>query len=161
AIGQSLALEFHEVQAILLLARIQHARGETAAARLRLDALLARRPATLPDDGWPLSREMLTLEGRLALADGDLAASQRWTTGGERSDGPLFPFATEQETLLLARWHLAQGRSEAALQVLQNLERTSQEMGRRRSAFEAQALLALVYAAHGQQGQARDRKSVV
>jgi LuxR family transcriptional regulator, maltose regulon positive regulatory protein len=62
AIGQTLALEFHEVQAILLLARIQHARGETAAARLRLDALLARRPITLPDDAWPLSREMLTLQ---------------------------------------------------------------------------------------------------
>jgi len=155
AIGQSLALEFHEVQAILLLARIQHARGETARARLRLDALLARRPATLPDDVWPLSREIRTLQARLALADGDLAAVQRWITGLDRSDGPLFPFATEQETLLLARWHLAQGRSEAALQVLQNLERTSQEMGRRRSAFEAQALLALVYAAHGQPEQAR------
>ena len=155
AIGQSLALEFHEVQAILLLARIQHARGETARARLRLDALLARRPATLPDDVWPLSREIRTVQARLALADGDLAAVQRWITGLDRSDGSLFPFATEQETLLLARWHLAQGRSEAALQVLQNLERTSQEMGRRRSAFEAQALLALVYAAHGQPEQAR------
>jgi len=155
AIGQSLALEFHEVQAILLLARIQHARGETAAARLRLEALLARRPATLPDDVWPLSREMLTLQARLALADGDLAAVQRWTTGVERSDGPLFPFATEQETLLLARWHLAQGRREAALQLLQDLERVAQETGRRRSAFEAQALLALVYAAHKQPGQTR------
>jgi LuxR family maltose regulon positive regulatory protein len=155
AIGQSLALEFHEVQAILLLARIQHARGETAKARLRLEALLARRPATLPDDVWPLSREMLTLQARLALADGDLAAVQRWTTGVERSDGPLFPFATEQETLLLARWHLAQGRREAALQLLQDLERVAQETGRRRSAFEAQALLALVYAAHKQPGQTR------
>ena len=155
AIGQSLALEFHEVQAILLLARIQHARGETAAARLRLDALLARRLAMLPDDVWPLSREMLTLQARLALADGDLAAVQRWTTGVERSGGPLFPFATEQETLLLARWHLAQGRREAALQLLHDLERVAQETGRRRSAFEAQALLALVYAAHGQPGQAR------
>ncbi len=155
AIGQSLALEFHEVQAILLLARIQHARGETAAARLRLEALLATRPATLPDDVWPLSREMLTLQARLALADGDLAAVQRWTTGLERSDGPLFPFATEQETLLLARWHLAQGRREAALQLLQDLERVAQETGRRRSAFEAQALLALVYAAHKQPGQTR------
>src|SRR6266702_3667952 len=155
AIGQSLALEFHEVQAILLLARIQHARGETARARLRLDALLARRPATLPDDVWPLSREIRTVQARLALADGDLAAVQRWITGLARSDGSLFPFATEQQTLLLARWHLAQGRSEAALQVLQNLERTSQEMGRRRSGFEAQALLALVYAAHGQPEQAR------
>jgi len=155
AIGQSLALEFHEVQAILLLARIQHARGETAAARLRLEALLARRPATLPDKTWPLSREIRTLQARLALADGDLAAVQRWTTGVERSDGPLFPFASEQETLLLARWHLAQGRSETALQLLQDLERVAQETGRRRSAFEAQALLAIVYAAHGQQEQAR------
>src|SRR5216683_1129235 len=155
AIGQSLALEFHEVQAILLLARIQHARGETAKARLRLEALLARRPATRPDDAWPLSREIRTLQARLALADGDLAAVQRWTTGVERSDGPLFPFATEQETLLLARWHLAQDRSEAALQLLQDLERVAQETGRRRSAFEAQALLAMVYAAYGQQEQAR------
>ena len=73
----------------------------------------------------------------------------------DRSDGPLFPFAAEQETLLLARWHLAQGRSEAALQLLQDLERVAQETGRRRSAFEAQALLALVYAAHEQQEQAR------
>jgi LuxR family maltose regulon positive regulatory protein len=155
AIGQSLALEFHEVQATLLLARIQHALGETAAARQRVQALLARRPATLPDHVWPLSREMLTLQARLALADGDLVAVQRWITGVDRSGGPLFPFATEQEMLLLARWHLTQGRSEAALQVLQDLERAAQETGRRRSAFEAQALLALVYAAHGQQGKAR------
>src|SRR5260221_1367090 len=155
AIGQSLALEFHEVQAILLLARVQHPRGETAKARLRLDALLARRPATLPDDAWPLSREMRTLQARLALADRDLAAVPRWITGLDRTGGTLFPFATEQETLLLARWHLAQGRREAALQLLQDLERVAQETGRRRSAFEAQALLALVYAAHEQQEQAR------
>src|SRR5260370_12779026 len=108
AIGQSLALEFHEVQAILLLAGIQQARGEPAKARLRLEALLARRPATRPDDAWPLSREIRTLQARLALADGDLAAVQRWTTGVERSDGPLFPFSTDQETLLLALWHTAQ-----------------------------------------------------
>lgn len=155
AIGQSLALEFHEVQATLLLARIQHARGETAAARQRVQALLARRPATLPDHVWPLAREMLTLQARLALADGDLVAVQRWITGLDRSGGPLFPFATEQETLVLARWHLAQGSREVALHLLQNLERAAQETGRRRSDFEAQALLALVYAAHGQPEQAR------
>jgi LuxR family maltose regulon positive regulatory protein len=155
AIGQYLAQEFHEVQAILLLARIQNARGETTAARQRLDALLARIPATQPDPAWPLSREILTLQARLALADGDLVAVQRWITGLDRSGGLLFPFATEQEMLILARWHLAQGRREAALQLLQDLLREAQETGRRRSAFEAQALLALAYAAHEQQGQAR------
>src|SRR2546428_7812564 len=93
AISQYLAQEFHEVQAILLLARIQHARGETAAARLRLEALLARRPATLPDKTWPLSREIRTLQARLALADGDLAAGERLTNCVERVDVPPVPFA--------------------------------------------------------------------
>src|SRR5260370_2718705 len=68
AIGQSLALEFHEVPAILLLARIQHARGETAAARLRLDPLPARRSATPPATGWPLSRRTLPFNAQPALA---------------------------------------------------------------------------------------------
>jgi LuxR family maltose regulon positive regulatory protein len=107
AIGQYLSQEFHEVQAILLLARIQHVRGETAAARQRLDALLTRIPVTLADHAWPLSREVLTLQARLALADKDLVAVQRWITGLDRSGGLLFPFATEQEKLILARWHLA------------------------------------------------------
>jgi LuxR family maltose regulon positive regulatory protein len=154
-IGLYLEQEFHKVQANLLLARIQHVRGESAAARQRLDALLVRLPATQPDPAWPLSREILTLQARLALADGDLVAVQRWITGLDRSGVQLFPFATEQEMLILARWHLVQGRSEAALQLLQDLLREAQETGRRRSAFEAQALLALAYAAHEQQGQAR------
>ena len=155
AISQSLAQEFHEVQATLLLARIQHARGETAAARRRLDSLLVRIPTTQPDHAWPLSREILTLQARLALADGDLVAVQRWITGLDRSSGLLFPFVAEQEMLITARWYLVQGRREAALQLLQDLLREAQRMGRRRSTFEAQALLALTYAAHEQQEQAR------
>jgi ATP/maltotriose-dependent transcriptional regulator MalT len=73
----------------------------------------------------------------------------------DRSGGPLFPFTTEQEVLILVRWHLVQGRRETALQLLQDLVQEAQIAGRRRSIFEAQALLALVYAAHGQQEQAR------
>lgn len=155
AIGQYLAQELHEVRAILLLARIQHARGETAAARQRLGALLARIPATQPDHAPPLSREILTLQARLALADGDLLTVQRWAAGLERPDGARSPFSTEHEKLVTARWYLAQGRIGAALELLQDLLREAQETGRRRCAFEAQALLALAYAAHEQQGQAQ------
>jgi len=154
-IGQSLEKEFHEVQANLLLARIQHVRGETVAARQRLDALLARLPATQPNPAWPLAREILTMQADLALADGDVVAVQRWITALDRSGGPLFPFTTEQEVLILARWHLVQGRKETALQLLQDLVQEAQVAGRRHSIFEAQALLALVYAAQGQQEQAR------
>ncbi len=153
AIGLYLEQEFHEVQASLLLARIQHMRGETAIARQRLNVLLARRPATQSDSTWPLSRELLTLQARFALAEGDFGAVQRWVTGRDRSNGLLFPFVTEQEMLLLARWHLAQGRREAALQLVQALLREAQETGRGRSSFEAQALLALIYAAYNQQEQ--------
>ncbi|BCL78942.1 helix-turn-helix transcriptional regulator [Ktedonobacteria bacterium brp13] len=155
AIGQYLTLEFHEVQATLLLARIQHAQGETAAARQRMDALLARLPATQLDPAWPLSREILTLQARLALADGDLVAVQRWITGLDQADSRQFPFASDQEMLMLARWYLAQGRREVALRLLRDLERAAQETGRRRSAFEAQALLAQVYAAHEQPEQSQ------
>jgi len=153
AIGQYAAQEIHEVQAILLLARIQYACGETTEARQRLDALLARIPVTQPEHAWPLSREILTVRARLALADGDLLAVQRCITGFDRSGGLLSPFVAEQEKLIIARWHLAQGRAEAALQLLHDLLREVQETGR--SAFEAQALLALTYAAHEQQSQAR------
>src|SRR5581483_7114906 len=110
------------------------------------------------DHASPLSREILTLQVRLALADGDLVAVQRWITGLDRSGGLdelLAPFAAEQETLMLARWHLAQGRREAALQLLQDLLREAQEAGRRHSAFETRALQALVYEAEEQQGRAR------
>ncbi len=154
-IGQYLGRQYHEVQATLLLARIQHVRGETAAARQSLDELLIRIPAPQSEHAWPLSREIQTLRASLALADGDLATVQRWITGLHRSGGPLFPFAAEQETLLLARWYLAQGRGEAALQLLQDLLCAAQEAGRTRNSFEAQALLALVYAANEQPEQAR------
>jgi LuxR family maltose regulon positive regulatory protein len=154
-ISLPLEMKLHEVHATLLLARIQYVRGETAAARQRLDTLLARISATQPHSTWPLVREILTLQARLALADGDLIAVQRWITALDRSGGPLFPFTTEQEVLVLVRWHLAQGRRETAHQLLQDQVQEAQAAGRRRSVFEAQALLALVYAAHGQAEQAR------
>lgn len=144
------------MRAVLLLARIQQAHGETAAARQRLDALLTRIPTTQLDPARPFSREILTLQARLALADGDLVAVQRWLAGLDRADHPRFPFVREQELLMLARWHLAQGRGEEALQLLQDLERSAQEAGHRHSVFETQALLALVYAACGQPERARN-----
>jgi LuxR family maltose regulon positive regulatory protein len=102
-----------------------------------------------------LSREILTLQARFALADGDFVVVQRWIIGLDRSGEQPFPFVTERETLLLARWQLAQDRRETALQLLQDLLREAQKAGRRRSAFEAQVLLALVYAADEQLEQAR------
>lgn len=154
-IGQYLEQEFHKVQAHLLLARIQHARGETAAARQRLDALLARISPARSDHAWPLFREVQTLRASLALSEGDLVAARRWIDGLNRSSQPLFPFVADQEMLLLARWLLAQDRREAALQLLHDLLRGAQERGHRRSVFEAQALLARVYAADKQPEQAR------
>ncbi|QBD75644.1 hypothetical protein EPA93_06345 [Ktedonosporobacter rubrisoli] len=153
AIGRDLALEYHEVQASLLLARIQHAQGETTGARQRLDTLLARLPATQLDSAWPLSRELLILQARLALADGDLLAVQRWIASLEQADSTQFPFASEQEMLMLARWHLTLGRKEVALGLLQDLLQEAQKAGRRHSTFEVLALQTQAYAEHEQQAQ--------
>ncbi|GHO91133.1 hypothetical protein KSF_011810 [Reticulibacter mediterranei] len=155
AIGQSLGHELHEIHATFLLARAQHAQGETATACRRLTTLLARIPATLPDHAQPFSRDILTLRARLALASGDQAFVQRWVADLGPSRGSQFPFSSEREALMMVRWHLVQGREEEALQLLQHVRVCAEEAGRRQSIFEAQVLLALVYAERKQSAEAR------
>jgi LuxR family maltose regulon positive regulatory protein len=155
AIGQSLAHELHEIQATLLLARVQHARGETAAACQHLTTLLTRMPVTLPDHTPPFSRDLLTLRARLALAIGDQAFVQRWVADLGQSRVSLFPFSSEREALVMVRWHLVQGREEEALELLRRVLAGAEEAGRKQSTFEARALLALVSAEQKQSAEAR------
>jgi LuxR family maltose regulon positive regulatory protein len=154
AIGQYLAHERTEIQVTLLLARIHYARGETMATQQRLTALLAKLPATQPDHVSPLIREILTLQALLALASNDLASVQRWLADSGQFQGTLSPFSAEREALVLARWHLVQGREEEALKILHGLLTEAQAMGRKRSAFEIQALRVVAYAARTQRTEA-------
>lgn len=161
AIGQSLAHELHEVHTTLLLARIQHARGETDAARQRLHVLLNRLRMTLPDQSSPLLSEVQIMLARLALAANDQAAVQRWIMDLKQTHRTTLPSVCEQETLVIARWHLGQHQEEEALNILDKLLQEAQETGRQQSVFTAQLLQALIYAALAEGQKARHLLQIV
>ncbi len=98
----------------LLLARIQHAHGQTEQALQQLSALAAyaqRRPHLL--------REIHTWQTKLALAAGDQVAAECWSdTIGQYSDPEVF-LERMEHSLLIARLHIASGSSSEALHSLQ------------------------------------------
>ncbi len=139
-LGQQLADRAIEAQASLLLARVQHAYGQTTPALQRLAMLLAH----VPPARWPLlHREVLVCQARLQLAAGDRAAVQHWVTDRAQDDVVLPLLQREQEELLVARWHLAQGEADAAWRLLNQWLSDAQAGGRTYSVLEIQLLMAL------------------
>jgi LuxR family transcriptional regulator, maltose regulon positive regulatory protein len=97
-------------QGYLTLARLQHARGDIAAAQLTLEAYLelARRRGFVAH----LVARGVAAQAQLALAQGNLAAAVAWadTSGIQRMPGAAdeLPFASEATHLTLARVWSAQ-----------------------------------------------------
>jgi LuxR family maltose regulon positive regulatory protein len=143
----------------IALARTQLARGDSAAAAIALEQALhaARRM-----DSPAYARRVHAEQARLALAQGDLVAAQRWqaTIATELSGAPN-PARTA-EALIMARVLIAQGRGEprgpalhSALTILEQLREDAATHGRSGSLIEILALIALATAASGCREQAR------
>ncbi len=149
ALDAAQALEFAQrrpeadvhVHASLLLARIQHARGQTEPAQDRLRALAARTHRT----SW--LREVLAWQARFSLDAGDLDAVRRWHTTHAQHTDSVPRMQQEQEALIVARLQIAEGDSEAALKLLEQWRRDTQAHGRTRSELECLCLQALAHAA--------------
>lgn len=95
----------------LALARIQHARGEHAAARETLAALaeLAQRRGYHPN---MLARSE-SAGAQLSLAEGNLEAATAWAAESGLQVGDEIPFEREEEYLVLARVWIAQAENAA------------------------------------------------
>lgn len=137
-IERSYADEELRIQGTLLLARIHHARGETAQAQQLLHSLIAQTKSALP------LREAEAGRIRLALATGDLAAVQRWSATRPPSDA-VSHLQQEQEALIIARLLIAQGEADAARLLLDPWQAEAQIQGRARSELEMTVLTALAY----------------
>jgi LuxR family maltose regulon positive regulatory protein len=137
-----------QVQASLLLARVQQARGDTGPTQATLNALAARthRPGLL--------REIRLWKARFALAENDGEAAQRWHADLPHMDDVPY-LQQEREALINARLHLAAGQPAEALQVLERWQRTAHTQGRARSEIELLCVQALAHAAHGEAERAQ------
>lgn len=108
------------------LARVLHARGETAQAQEILRNLTAR----LTQSRW--QREIETYQAWLAFASGDLAIVQRWAASLPVSSMEEAPTEAEleREALLLVRLLIAQGKAREALDSLGRWRREAQSQTR-------------------------------
>lgn len=145
-----------ETMSTLVLARIEHIRGQVAAAQQYYVSLLARlSPHSMPLQRW-LARLTQAMQARVALAVGDHSFVQRWLSNCARDDDHEIPLIVrEQEALVEARWLLAQNKEDEALALLARLLDAAQQDGRIRVALEIQVLMALVHAARKQLHEAR------
>jgi LuxR family maltose regulon positive regulatory protein len=128
------------------LAWLRQAGGDAAGA---LDAIEeAGRVAPSPTL-TSLLNPVPVLRARLWLAQGDLAAAARWTTGRglDPADPPSYP--REREYLVLARVLLAQHAPDQALGLLERWQALATAQHRPASLLELHALQALAQAATG------------
>jgi len=165
-LGELLADEAFHLQAALMLARIQNARGQTSTAQQRLDALLVGTSAAWPTvllPEVPLHRSLLLsrhtheiqiMQARLHLAAGDTTVAQRWIKAQQQNDAlPLVH--REQDALLMVRLLMAQGKPQEALDMLIRLHDAALKAKRTRTSLEIQTLMARAYAANNQLQEAR------
>ena len=139
-LGTRIGEETLRVQAALVLATIEHAREQTAAAQQRLRVLFARLPTGATPHLPLLQRRIEALQARLALAAGDLATAERWSTTSALQRESLPRLHQEQEDLIAARLLIAQGKTEEALRLLEGWQVEAHEMGRTRREVESLVL---------------------
>jgi LuxR family maltose regulon positive regulatory protein len=144
-----------QAQATLMLAQIEHARGQTAAAQQRVAGLLGQLQS---QRGLRLrwhARAARSVQARFQLAAGDLAAVQRWADARPRDDTAIAYLQRAREELLVARLLLTQGQADQALALLTRVLEAAQRAGHTRFALETQVLLALAHSARKQLPEAR------
>lgn len=147
-LAQRRANELLLVQAKILSALVQAAGGELAAGRESLRSLQAR--VKTPS----ASRELQDAQALLAVRADDLSALTGWQTGLDDDHRTVFRAAAERHAFILARLRIAEGKPEAARQVLEGWQSEASGNGRVRSQVEVSCLEALAWFADGNQPRA-------
>ena len=132
------------------LAWIRQAGGDPAGALDAMDEAVRATPGSPPGLLNPIPARW----ARLLLAQGDLAATVRWTQENNLNEDDEPDYAREPGYLVLARVLLAQGRPGRALALLDRLYAAAAAQDRVGSLIEIGALRALALAACGQDADA-------
>ena len=151
-LGKYYIEQFLLIPSSLALARVLHARGKTTEAEQLLQELVI----LAQERKWVyLHREVLAYQARLQLSIGDPAAVQRWLSTIAQLGKDFRLLQREQEALITARLHIAQGEAEEALRLLENWHVVAHTQKRTRSELEIQILTALAHLAQKQLPQAK------
>ncbi len=152
-IGKQIADIHLEVLATILLARIEHAQGRNKQAQHLLEALVSAAP---PGD---LLWSIQIWQAQLALAGGNLPLVELWRARRAWRQGTaLSPALTAQETLLMARLQMLEGRPELALDDLEQCRAEAHAAGWTRAELEASLL---IVQAHHLLGDAESARSLL
>ncbi|WP_165423011.1 LuxR C-terminal-related transcriptional regulator [Ktedonosporobacter rubrisoli] len=157
ALGEQLGNAQFQVEAALILARIEQARGRSAAAQQRCLQLLTQYPmATVQglSPGYRLNREIQMLQAWLQLIHGDIASVEHWVSQRDQL-AEARPLQREREELLIVRLLLAQRQNKAALEKGMHAAEAARGAGCLRITLQARLLVALAYAANNQRQEAR------
>jgi LuxR family maltose regulon positive regulatory protein len=141
--------EFSLMQATVVLARVQQARGQMSPAAERLQSLAARIRQP------PIHREIQSWQARLALARGDPVSVEPWYASLAAHSGRIPRRGQEQEALIAARMHMADEEPEVALELLESWRIDAHKNGRTLSELEILTLEALAYFAQSDVDRAR------
>jgi ATP/maltotriose-dependent transcriptional regulator MalT len=133
------------------LAWIRQAKGDHAGA---LEAIGEAERVAPSADVANLLNPVPAQRARLLLAQGDVAAADRWSKGRGLGpdDQPSYP--REPEYLVLARVLLAQDRPDQAMALLERLHQVAATQARLGSVIEIQVLQAVALAASGDEAGA-------
>ncbi|GHO98151.1 helix-turn-helix transcriptional regulator [Reticulibacter mediterranei] len=154
-IGKLIANYDYQVQSTLLLAQIEHIRGQKTAAQQRCIVLLARLSTQKTQMLYWLSRMVQAMQARLALSVGDHAAVQHWMNSRDQDERELPLLMREREVVVEIRWLVAQEKAVEALALLECMLDDAQQNGRVRAALEMQLLMIQAYVVRKQMHEAR------
>ena len=144
-----------QIRATMVLAVTLHAQRRRPGGTSQALQLLAAIPVrTTPEQFRLLHREVLALQARISLATGDLPSVQRWAVRLEQSNEPVPRSQQEQESMLVARLRLAEGKPQEALSLLDAWRASALEDGRVTSTLEIELLTAQACSAMGRMHEA-------
>lgn len=156
-IGKQMNAEEPQTQAMIGLAMIEQARGQSTQAQKRLTTWLARGHTPDSPLSYQLTRQMQAALARLQLATGDREAVEHWWTSIEQSEEILPRLQRQRERILHARLLLLRGTITEAIELLESIAADAQQTGHIYLRMEAQIVLLLAYSRHGNQEKASEQ----
>ncbi|QBD74568.1 hypothetical protein EPA93_00590 [Ktedonosporobacter rubrisoli] len=157
AYGKEINIEEVLALAAVQQARIIHARGHSAQAQQHLTIWLAQHQTAITPQSQQLSREVQAQLASIQLANGDLAAVERWLASLKGGEDFLPLYQRRREQLLQARLLLRRGDITTALEQLEDLSAGAQKTGHVHFKLEIQVVLVLAYSQQGLAEEARQQ----